>query len=79
MFKKKEKSAKAYSDTLIKRVSKLSSAELVGWFDQALSETGRALYAYEKSKTLEDAQDLGTGIEALNALYSEMMYRATTR
>ena len=79
LFKKKEKSAKAYSDKLIKRVSKLSSAELISWFDQALSETGRALYSYEKTTAIEDAQDLGKGVEALNALYSELMYRATTR
>jgi hypothetical protein len=64
---------------MIKRVSKLSSAELTNWFEQALSETGRVLYAYDKTKAFEDLEDLGKGVEALNALYSEMVYRATTR
>jgi aspartyl aminopeptidase len=77
--KKKEKSGKAYSDKMIKRVSGLSSPELTTWFDQALSETGRVLYAYDKTKAFEDLEDLAKGVEAINALYSELAYRATTR
>lgn len=79
LSKKKEKSGKAYSDAIIKRVSKLSSAELTAWFEQALNETGRVVFAYDKTKAFEDLEDLGKGVEAINAIYSEMVYRATTR
>jgi hypothetical protein len=79
LFGKKEKSTKVYSERLIKRVSKLPSGEIVFWADQAMSEIGRSIYAYDTTHEEVHINEAMEGLRVLEAIVMEIKYRATTR
>ena len=74
-FWKKEPFIKPFPEKLAKRVSKIPTADLAGWTEQALSETNRSLSAYQKYGDKMYLADALMGAEAVNALVSELHQR----
>ena len=74
-FWKKEPFIKPFPEKLAKRVSKIPTADLAGWTEQALSETNRCLSSYQKYGDKIYLTDALMGAEAVNALVSELHQR----
>jgi chloramphenicol 3-O-phosphotransferase len=66
---------KPFSEKLSRRVSKIPTADLSMWIEQALSETNRSMSAYLSSGNNIHLDDALVGAEAINALVSELHRR----
>lgn len=75
-WKKKEPWVKPFPEKLANRVSKIATADLILWIDQAMSETNRCISSYQRSHELSDIEDMLVGAEAINALVSELHRRS---
>jgi len=62
---------------ITKRVRALSRDDLIMWADQALTETGRALTAFNRDGNANSLVDAVTGSQVLTAIVSELQGRAT--
>lgn len=74
-FKQKRPLEKPFPEKLARRVSKVPTADLLTWAEQALSETNRSLYAFQSSGNEVHISDALMGAEAANALISEYTRR----
>lgn len=68
---------KPFSPSIEKRVSKISTPDLEVWADQAISEIGRCLTLYSRSKEQVYLDELLKGAEALHAVADAMHRRLT--
>ena len=76
MFKKKtEPWVKPFPEKLANRVSKIATADLIMWLDQAMSETNRSISNYQRSNEPLELENMLVGAEAINALVSELHRR----
>lgn len=75
MFKKKVPFDKPFPEKLARRVSKIPTADLANWADQALYEVGRCLSLYEKHREKIYLDEALMGAEAVNAVISELHKR----
>jgi len=78
LFKKKDWN-KPFSEKVAKRVSKIPTAELEMWIDQALYEVGRNMSNYQKGRDKAYLEDARSGAEALHAVVEELYKRATVK
>jgi len=78
-FSKKDKAwDKPFSEKVAKRVSKIPTAELEMWVDQAIYEVGRCLSGFSKNREQVFLDEARTGAEALHAVVEEL-YKRNTR
>lgn len=75
MFKKKEPWNKPFPEKLAKRVSKIATADLLSWTEQALSETSRCISRYQTNSDDVYLEEMLLGAEAINCLVSEFHKR----
>lgn len=76
MFKKQsEPWVKPFPEKLANRVSKIATADLIMWIDQAMSETNRSVSVYQRSNEPVELDNMLIGAEAINALVSELHRR----
>jgi hypothetical protein len=77
-FTKKEIWVKPFSEKIAKRVSKIPTAELEMWIEQATYEIGRCMSAYAKNRDSDYAlQEALLGAEALHAAVDQLVRRTT--
>jgi len=76
MFKKKEWT-KPFSEKVSKRVKKIPTADLSLWAEQAISELGRTLVAFEKTRSEDILNEALLGAEAVHAVIDELHSRTT--
>jgi hypothetical protein len=69
---------KPFSEKVAKRVSKIPTAELEMWVDQAIYEVGRCLSGFSKNREQVFLDEARTGAEALHAVVEEL-YKRNTR
>lgn len=74
-FKKKVPFPKPFPEKLAKRVSKIPTADLMTWVEQAMSETNRSVSKYMKSNDAVYLEEMLMGGEAVNCLISELHKR----
>ena len=77
MFKNKNWD-KPFSEKIAKRVAKIPTGELAMWSEQALSELGRCLSTYEKTRSTIYLEEALNGAEALHAVIHEYAKRMTS-
>jgi hypothetical protein len=77
LFKKSTTWTKPFSEKVAKRVSKIPTAELEMWTDQAIYEVGRCLSGYQKSRDEAYLTEARQGAEALHAVVEELYKRMT--
>ena len=78
LFNKKAKAwDKPFSEKVAKRVSKIPTAELEMWVDQAIYEVGRCLSGFSKNREQVFLDEARTGAEALHAVVEELHKRNT--
>ena len=75
-FKRDKDWDKPFSRKIAKRVSKIATADLPLWADQAIYETSRLLTAYERERTPQAMAELTDGAEAVHALVWELSRRS---
>lgn len=63
------------SESIIKRVQKLPSSDLVDWADQAIYSTGRSLTAYLRERSPDSLHDAHVGAEVILAIVEEIQRR----
>lgn len=68
---------KPFSEKIAKRVSKIPTAELEMWIDQAIYEVGKCLSSYQKSREKVYLDEARNGAEALHAVVEELYKRST--
>lgn len=78
LFKKSKTWEKPFSEKVAKRVSRIPTAELAMWTDQAIFELGRCLSSFEKTREPYYLTEALTGAEALHAVVDEYTKRFTT-
>ena len=77
-FRKKNHNwAKPFSEKVAKRVSKIPTADLEMWIDQAIYEVGRCLSSYQKNREKIYLEEARNGAEALHAVVEELYKRST--
>lgn len=64
-----------FPDKLLRRVSKISTADLIIWAEQALSETSRMVSKYQGSADPVYVDEMLMGAEALHCLLHELKRR----
>lgn len=74
-FNKKTEWKKPFSEAVAKRVSRIPTGELEMWADQALSELGRCLSGWGKSRSHVYLEEARKGAEALHAVVEELHSR----
>lgn len=67
--------AKPFSEKVAKRVSKIPTGELEQWVDQSLTEIGRCLSGYQRSREKFYLDEARQGAEALHAVVEELHRR----
>jgi hypothetical protein len=77
LFKRKPQE-RPFSNKVAKRVSKIPTADLEMWIDQALTEVGRNLSGYSKSSEKVFLDEALNGAEVLHAVVYEIHKRKTT-
>jgi hypothetical protein len=77
LFNKETKWEKPFSEKVSKRVSKIPTADLEIWAEQALFELGRCLSYYSKNRDKVYLEESRTGAEALHAVVEELHRRNT--
>jgi hypothetical protein len=75
IFKRKSKNTKELSKVM-RRVSGLPTAELLGWTDQIIYSIGRNLSAWQKSQNKSSLDEAQLGAEALHAILDTLKERA---
>jgi hypothetical protein len=65
-----------YSDKIVKRVSKIATADLITWIEQSVNETNRAASAYRGGTNPNSLEDMLLGAEALHCLTEELHKRS---
>jgi hypothetical protein len=65
-----------YNDKIVKRVSKIATADLIMWIEQAVNETNRAASAYRGGANTSSLDELLLGAEALHCLTEELYKRS---
>ena len=79
MFSKKTVEwKKPFSERIAKRVSKIPTGELAMWTEQALSEIGRCLTSYERTRESVYLEEALNGAEAMHAVIDEYHRRMTS-
>jgi hypothetical protein len=68
---------KPFSEKVAKRVSRIPTAELEMWIDQAVYEVGKCLSNYQKSREKVYLEEARNGAEALHAVVEELYKRST--
>lgn len=68
---------KPFSEKVAKRVSKIPTADLEQWADQSLTELGRCLSKYGKSREKVYLEEALKGAEAVHAVIDELYNRST--
>lgn len=68
---------KPFSEKIAKRVSRIPTAELEMWIDQAIYEVGKCLSSYQKSREKVYLDEARNGAEALHAVVEELYKRST--
>jgi hypothetical protein len=68
---------KPFSEKVAKRVSRIPTAELEMWIDQAIYEVGKCLSSYQKSREKVYLDEARNGAEALHAVVEELYKRST--
>jgi len=68
---------KPFSEKIAKRVSRIPTAELEMWIDQAIYEVGKCLSNYQKSREKVYLEEARNGAEALHAVVEELYKRST--
>lgn len=76
-FFKKEPWNKPFPEKLAKRVSRIPTGELESWIDQALTEVGKCLSMYTKSRDSVYLEEALKGAEAVHAVTHELHARMT--
>lgn len=79
LFKNNKNWDKPFSEKVAKRVSKIPTAELEMWIDQALYEVGRCLSNYQKGRDTGYLDEARSGAEALHAVVEELHKRSTAK
>lgn len=74
MLGRKTKEQKELS-ALEKRISKLSTGDLLSWADQALFGIGRSIADYERFKSIDSLKEAQMGAEALNKVLETVISR----
>lgn len=74
LFKKKP-ITKPFPERLAKRVSKIPTADLASWAEQALNEINRCMAKYQSTQERLYLDEALNGAEALNAVISELHKR----
>jgi len=74
-WRKPQPVTKPFPEKLANRVSKIPTADLSLWIDQALSETSRTMSNYASSGDKLHLDEALIGAEAVNALVSELHKR----
>ena len=75
-WRKPKPEPKPFPEKLANRVSRIATADLSSWVDQALSETSRSISSYESSGDILHLKEALIGAEAVNALVSELHSRS---
>lgn len=76
-FFKKEPWVKPFPEKVARRVSRIPTGELEQWADQALTEIGKCLSMYGKSRERIYLDEAVKGAEALHAVIDELHGRMT--
>jgi hypothetical protein len=66
---------KPFSEKVARRVSKIPTGELEQWVDQSLTEIGRCLSGYQRSREKFYLDEARQGAEALHAVVEELHRR----
>ena len=74
-FFKKEVWNKPFPEKVSRRVSKIPTGELEMWADQAITEIGRCLSGYTKSREVFYLDEAVKGAEALHAVIDQLHIR----
>lgn len=79
MFSKKTTEwKKPFSEKIAKRVSRIPTGELAMWAEQAMSELGRCLSSYERTRDQLYLEEALNGAEAMHAVIDEYHRRMTS-
>ncbi len=76
-FKKKTTWTKPFPEKVARRVSRIPTGELENWSEQALTEIGKCLSKYAKSRDQIYLDEAVKGAEALHAVVEELHSRMT--
>lgn len=76
-FKSKEPWNKPFSEKVAKRVSKIATAELEVWIEQATYEVGRCMSLYSRNRDQSFLEEALLGAEALHAVVDQLHKRTT--
>jgi len=74
MFKK-PRWEKPFPEKLANRVSRIPTSELASWADQSISELGRCISEWEKTRNPVYMEEALNGAEAMHAVVNEMYKR----
>lgn len=77
LFKNKPQE-RPFSDKVAKRVSRIPTADLEMWIDQALTEVGRNLSGFSRSSEKAYLDEALNGAEVVHAVVYELHRRKTT-
>jgi len=78
-FFKKEPWVKPFPEKVAKRVSRIPTAELEMWAEQALIEISKCLSGYSKKRDQVYIDEALKGSEALHAVVDELHRRVTIK
>lgn len=76
-FFKKKTWDKPFPEKVAKRVSRIPTGELEAWIDQALTEVGKCVSLYTKTRDPIYLEEAVKGAEAVHAVTSELHTRMT--
>jgi len=76
-LKSKETWDKPFSEKVARRVSKIATAELEVWIEQATYEVGRCMSLYARNREKSFLDEALLGAEALHAVVHELHKRTT--
>ena len=76
-LKSKETWDKPFSEKVARRVSKIATAELEVWIEQANYEVGRCMSLYARNREKSFLDEALLGAEALHAVVHELHKRTT--
>lgn len=76
-FFKKKTWDKPFPEKVAKRVSRIPTGELEAWIDQALTEVGKCISLYTKTRDPIYLEEAVKGAEAVHAVTNELHTRMT--
>jgi hypothetical protein len=76
-FFKKKVWVKPFPERLAKRVARIPTGELEQWIDQSLTEIGKCINMYTKSRDKVYLEEALKGAEAMHAVVEELHSRMT--